>query len=389
MSQGKRRAYGTYLIAFALALVAALWVASGALFGDSAPEVRKEAAALDELEASPKVRVRQQRAESRTHTLAVQGRTQADRKVTLRAETHGRVEAVLVDKGDRVEQGQVVARLAVEDRPAALKQAEARLEQRRVELEAARRLSEKGYRARTALAAAEAEYKAAHAAVRAAEVELANTEIRAPFAATVGARMVEVGDYVSTGDEVVRLVDLDPIKVLGQVSERNVGRLALDGPATAETVTGETIEGRITYIAPEADGETRTFAVEMAAENVDGRIRDGVTAELRFPLRRESAHFLAPSILTLSDDGRIGVKTVGPEDRVRFHPVKILADTPEGVWVAGLPEQVTLITVGQNFVTTGQQVTPVTETAVAESLADTPLELPPAGPPGPDPATRR
>lgn len=389
MSGQRWRKAGTYLLALLLVVGAGLWVASGEMFGDGAPEVRKAPAEMDEAASVPKVRVRQQTSEPRTHTITVQGRTAAERKVTIKAETGGRVVELLVDKGDNIEEGQLLARLAPEDRPARLKQAKARLAQRRAELNAARRLSEKGYRAETKLNEAEAEYEAAQAEVRQAEIELANTRILAPFAGVVGDRMVELGDYVGVGTEVLRLIDLDPIEVVGNVSERNVGLLTVGNPARADVVTGQSVEGAITFIAAEADETTRTFRVEMAASNTDFAVRDGVTAQLEMPVTQETAHFVSPSILTLSDEGKVGVKTVDAGNRVVFHEVDILADTPDGVWISGLPSTVTLITVGQNFVATGQQVDPVTETAVAESLQGTPLSLPQGAPGKPGPEARQ
>ena len=73
------------------------------------------------------------------------------------------------------------------------------------------------------------------------------------------------------------------------------------------------------------------------------------------------AHRVSPAILTLTDDGMIGVKTLGPDNRVRFHPIQIIGDGADGVWLSGLPNRITLITVGQEFVAEGQTVRPIDE----------------------------
>ena len=387
MAKSRRRHLGPLAIAILIAAAAALWVGSGSFLGDNAPETRKEPAHLAAQQQVPEVRVRTQRVETRTHDIRVQGRTQADRKVTVRAETRGRVRELLVEKGDRVEQGEVLAQLAEEDRPERLQQARALLEQRRIELEAARRLNEKGYRAETQLAAARAAYQDAQAAVRAAEVALDHTTIYAPFAGRVGDTMAEVGDFLSEGDQLLRLIDLDPLKVVGNVSERTVAHVELGAMATAELVTGEAVRGRVVYVASEADQDTRTFRIELKADNPDGRLRDGVTAEISLPLRQRPAHFVSPSIMTLNDEGVVGVKVVDDANRVRFRAIEILADRPDGVWIAGLPDEVTFITVGQNFVTSGQEVTPVEESQVVERLQQAPLDLPASAPGKPGPET--
>ena len=68
------------------------------------------------------------------------------------------------------------------------------------------------------------------------------------------------------------------------------------------------------------------------------------------------AHQISPAVLALDDSGQSGVHTVGADGRVRFRPVDIVADGGEGVWVTGLPETVTLITVGHQLVVDGERV---------------------------------
>ena len=78
---------------------------------------------------------------------------------------------------------------------------------------------------------------------------------------------------------------------------------------------------------------------------------------------RVRAHRVSPAVLTLSEDGVLGIKIVGPADRIVFHPVDIVADTPDGVWLAGLPERVDVVTVGHEFDRAGQIVRPRFEDA--------------------------
>jgi multidrug efflux system membrane fusion protein len=380
------RRFGSVATALAIAAVAVLWVASGQYLGSAEPETRKEPAKLVERGEVPEVRVATQTAKPRTDTLRIQGRTRADRKVMVQAQTHGRVEQLLVDKGDFVEPGEVLAQLAEEDRPAQLQQAQALLEQRRLELEAARRLHERGHRSDTQLASARAAFREAQARVQQARTALDDTTIYAPFAGRVGETMAEVGDFMTSGRQLLRLVDLDPLSVVGNVNERRVAQIEPGTEATAELVTGERVEGTVAFVAREANDRTRTFEIEMQVPNPDAALRDGVTAQMTFPLKQRVSHFVSPSILTLNDRGQVGVKVLGEDNRVRFRAVDILADKPDGVWITGLPETVTFITLGQNFVTVGQKVKPVTEAEVAERLEETPLDLPQGTPgkPGPE-----
>ncbi len=352
----------SYVIAAVLAVAAAGWIASGLIAeGGNEPEARKPPADLAGASKVPLVRVRSQVAEMRQAKIILRGRTEAVRTVQVKAETYGRVVTLPIARGDRVEGNQVIAGLAPEDRPAQLKEARSLLEQRRIEYDAARRLSKKGFRAETQLAAAKAALNAAEAAVSRAEVELENLSIRAPFDGLVDERMIEIGDFVETGNPIARVIDLDPILVVAQVSERDVGRLTIGADARARLITGVEVRGRLRFIGAMADPATRTFRVELEVANPKGAIPDGVTAELRIPLESALAHLVSPAILTLTDSGEIGVKTLEADNTVGFLPVKILESGAKGMWIGGPPERVTFITVGQEFVTVGQTVRPVEE----------------------------
>lgn len=350
------------VIAAVLAAGALAWVASGQYAdGGRAPEAQKPPAQLDTADERPRVRVRRQVAEDWAAEVVLRGRTEAERMVEVRAETEGRVIALNASDGEAVGADTEIARLDPDDRPAAVKEAKAFLKQRRVEFEADRELAKKGFRAETTLAGSQAALEAAEAALTRARVELSNTRITAPFDGLIEDHMVEIGDFVKEGDPIVRVVDLDPIIIVAQVTERNLGRLSLDSIGRAKLVTGQVVEGRVRYLGTMADQTTRTFRVEMEVANPGGTIPDGATAELRIPLDSAQAHRVSPAVLTLTDRGLVGVKAVEADNSVKFHPVEILESGPRGMWIGGLPEEILLITVGQEFVTEGQLVEPIDE----------------------------
>ena len=71
-----------------------------------------------------------------------------------------------------------------------------------------------------------------------------------------------------------------------------------------------------------------------------------------------SLHLLPQSALTLNDDGTLGVRLIDAENTVDFAAVTLVRDTPEGIWVTGLPAQANVIVLGQEYVTAGVIVTP-------------------------------
>jgi multidrug efflux system membrane fusion protein len=359
------------VIAVAIALVATVWVLSGILFGDGLESERAAAPGTDAGSPAasgdsslPEVRVTALEAAPVHRAISVRGQTLANRIVALKGETKGKVVEKLVMRGDRVAEGEVLLRLEDEGRAAQLAEMKARVAQRRVELNAAQKLANQGYRAETSLAQARADYDAAVAAMEAIEVDIDNTVITAPFAGTVNEIPVEIGNFVDKGTHVATLVDLDPIKLVGYVTERDVSAVEPGADVTATLIDGTQVAGRVTFIAATAESQTRTFRVEATAPNSgEQMVRDGLTADLRIPLGTVVAHTFSPALLTLDDDGEVGVKIVDDEDIVHFVPVRIYSDRPDEVVVGGLPARVRIITVGQEFVIDGEKVKPVMVTA--------------------------
>jgi len=188
------------------------------------------------------------------------------------------------------------------------------------------------------------------------ELDIANTKIKAPFDGVLELRHVEMGAYVSKNIAVARVVDEDPYLVVGQVSEIDVPFLKVGDPGTATLASGATIEGKIRFIATTADPKTRTFRVELEVSNRGGQLRDGLTAEIEVEVDERMAHHVSSAILTLNDEGVLGVRGLEGENTVKFFPVEIIDDTGDGVWLNGLPERVDVISVGQEFVREGDRV---------------------------------
>jgi multidrug efflux system membrane fusion protein len=353
----------SYLIAILIVLAFVGWFASKQLMReDDHAEAAVPAAAPAADVPAPKVRVADRVAEPHVAEIVLRGRTEAARVVELKAETRGKVVEILAEEGAYVKTGEVLLRLAADDRMAKLQQAKALLAQRQIEFDSSKKLSAKGYRADTEVAAAVARLEEAKAAVASMEIDIGYTTIAAPFDGVIERRPVEIGDFVDVGTPVATIVDLDPLRVVGHVVESDVTKLKPDMAGVAKLVTGETVQGRLSFVGAMADDQTRTFRVELEVPNPDRRIVEGISAELRLPVAELPAHRVSPAILTLTDDGKIGVKTVNAENVVEFHPVQIVGDGPDGVWLAGLPERARFITVGQDFVLTGQKVEPVLET---------------------------
>ena len=347
------------IIAVVLTVAVTGWMLSGQLGDGGKRPAATEAGSGRTADLPPRVRVKRMSARSHAVAVTVRGRSEAGRAVDVRAETDGRIVEVAASRGDSVRKGGVLARLADEGRRAKIAEYEARLRQRRIHYEATAALAKKGLSSKEALATAKADIDAAKAAVEQVEVEIARTRLRAPFDGLLLEGHAQFGDYLKKGDRFGRIIGLDPILFVGSVTERSVTRLRPGLAAVARSLGGEVVRGTLRYIAPSADPATRTYRVEVEAANPDYRIREGITADIAIEVDTRMAHFVTPALLSLADDGTIGLKTVDERNRVRFQPVDIIEDTPDGIWLGDLPREIRVITVGQEFVVAGQEVRPV------------------------------
>ena len=112
--------------------------------------------------------------------------------------------------------------------------------------------------------------------------------------------------------------------------------------------------GEITFISPSAETSTRTFEIEIEADNSDLSFKSGITTSIMIEGSELLAHKIPPSILTLQDDGTIGVKALDENNTVIFYPIQKVKDTIDGMWVSGLPNEINLIISGQEYVSSGQ-----------------------------------
>ncbi len=353
------------ILAFGVIVVAAVWMISGQF--KPAPTQAGSDTQSRQRDILTKVRVRSPTPRQIRQEIVINGRTEPARAVTLRAEIEGRVTLLGAEKGSEIEEGDVIARLDMRDLQAQLEEAEAILVQRQLEYKAATDLKRKDLQSEIQLERAKATLASARAAVKRIEVGISNTIVRAPFNGVLDDRPIEVGTYVQSGDVVARILEQNPILAVGSVTQLERSRLVLGDQGLARLITGQVADGKIRYIASEAEEATRTFRVELELPNPDRMLVAGITTEISIPVRTIAAYRISPALLSLSSTDELGIKGVDNEDMVQFYPVQIVRATADDLWISGLPQGVRIITVGQGFVRPGERVQPVAEDDVAKA----------------------
>ncbi|MFI4976085.1 MAG: efflux RND transporter periplasmic adaptor subunit [Caulobacterales bacterium] len=352
------RLSASYLVVGVIVAVVAGWLIVRPLLGPRAPS--PDAAATTDTHAAstapPLVQVNLVQEVQRPLELTVRGRTQAARTVVVRSETAGVVASTPVMQGTYVRGGTVLCRLSVDAREAAVAEANANLRSKQLQMQASQNLAARGFRSQTQVLADQASLDAADATVRQAEVALAQVNLKAPFAGVFDHRDAEVGTYLAPGQSCGTMIELDPILIVGDLPETETGKVLVGAAVTAKLVSGETITGHVRFVAHDADPSTRTYRVEVTARNPGAAVRSGLSADIQVDAGRGAAHLVPVAALVLDSAGRQGVRWVDAAGAVRFTPVTVLEETPEGLWVAGLHGPTRVITVGQSYVSEGEVV---------------------------------
>lgn len=352
----------TYITASVVAIAIVLWIGSGFL-RDESPALPQSVAlknlalqAQNEDRPLTSVRVSTSYASDQDRSIRVRGQTQPERSVEVQAQISGLVQARPANRGDRVRTGDLLCEITVEDRNANLKEAAAVLSQAELEYQGVMKLVDKGLQSDAGIAAAEARVAAAQAVVQRRLLEKSKLKIKAPFPGVIEEVHMEIGQFVTPGSVCATLVDLDPMLLVGEVSEHQIAGLKPKLPVTARLSDGRSILGEVRFVSQLANRGTRTYSLEAELPNIDGSIKGGLTAAIDIVTGSNKAHRISAALLVLDDEGNTGVRTVSEAGVVVFYQVDLISESSDGVWVAGLPEVVDLIVVGQQTVVAGERV---------------------------------
>jgi multidrug efflux system membrane fusion protein len=292
--------------------------------------------------------------------IRVRGRTQAFRHVEVRAEEAGRIVNEPIARGARVKRGDVLCEIAVDNRQVNLQESLSRQEQAQFEYAAAVDLQEQGLQSDVIVAQLKAALESSKAAVARAELALEKTKIIAPFEGVVETRIVEMGDLLNIGTVCASVLDDSPMLLIGLVPEQDVSGLNIGAAVTGQLLTGEIVQGTVSYVARAADSISRSYRIEIEVDEKYKNLREGSTVELMVNANDIVAYRIPSSSLTLDDGGAVGVKILDSNNVVQFQNINIVGDEANqldpGIWVTGLTGDITLVTVGQEIVFPGQIV---------------------------------
>ena len=353
-----------------------------------------------------KVEVKEFKFSQIDQSIELQGQTTHNKKIDVKSKTTGNITTIAFNRGDKVTKGDELISISIENRNELLNSVKKDLERLNKELElniknksnrlsqnkeliklyeiefaSAKQLIDKGLSSKSKLSLAsfnlanarsdkadiminfesqkssiEAQIASFKSQLKNIELDIQNTFIIAPFSGIISNKMVEESEYINPGNTLFTIIDLNPIKIQGYLSEFDVNKVNLGTKALIENTNGIQKFGKISFISPSAETSTRTFEITIEADNADLSFKSGITTKITIAGSELKAHKIPPSILTLQDDGTVGVKAINNDNIVVFYPTTSVKDTIDGIWVSGLPDIVSLIVTGQEYVSVGESI---------------------------------
>lgn len=224
------------------------------------------------------------------------GTLRAAESAVIRPEVGGKVARIHFAEGQPVKAGALLFSLDSELVQADLNEAQANLDNSRRAMARANELAGKQLVSRAELDAAKAALAVDQARVASAQARLSKTQIRAPFAGIIGLRSISEGDFVSVGQALVDLVQLDPMEVELQAPEVVLADLAVGQSVElmADAYPGQHFAARVAAIAPTVDVGNRSVMLRAHVANPDGRLKPGLSVRARLVFATNPTALMVP-----------------------------------------------------------------------------------------------
>lgn len=282
-------------------------------------------------------------------TVEAVGTVLADASATLRAEVPGQILERHFEDGQQVAKGDRLFSIEATVLEAEVNEARANADQAEAAYKRAQRLIDEKLISDTDFDTARANYNVSVARLLSSQARLSKTVIRAPYDGFVGLRQINVGDYATTGQELVNVVRLDPLRVEFSVPETLLAQIrpGQDINVAVGAYAGEVFKGRITAIAPQIDVAGHNVTIRASLPNKDLRLRPGLFAQVTVTLDVKPDAIMLPeqAIWPMGQEKTVYLVVDGKAVR---RTVRIGQRTP------GRVEIVEGLQVGDEVVTAGQ-----------------------------------
>lgn len=297
---------------------------------------------------------------------------EAHEEAEVVAKVGGEVRQLLVEEGDMVVAGQVLARLDGDRLRLDLAEIEANLRKLERDYKRQLELSQRGLVAKGTAENAKYDLDALKASYDSARLELGYTEIRAPIAGVVSARYIKVGNTISPNDPAFRVTNLDPLVAYVHIPEKEYRKLAPGQSAevVVDALGGERFTGLISRVSPTVDPKTGTFRARIEVPDATRRLKPGMFARVNIVYERHENALQLPRTSIVDADGGQSVFVV-VKDKAEQRSIRTgLANNGWVEVLEGLQGDERVVVVGQAGLKTGTAVKVVDELRPAGAPAD-------------------
>jgi len=255
------------------------------------------------------------------------GSLEAWEDLTLAAEIAGPVDWVGPREGERLKAGAAILTIDSVSQQANLERARVDAEVKRANMERLERLVAEELVSRQEYDNSVTAYEAARQNLELARIALAKSTVRTPIDGVLDARGVERGEYVKAGDPVAVVVQVERLKVLIDVPEKDVRYLKIGEQVEvlqSQIDTGETVQrsGKLVHIAYKADPVTRTYLAKVEVDNRDRQLRPGMIVRIEALRRTIKGAVAVPLYAVVDLEGR-KVVFVESQGKALLRPVEI------------------------------------------------------------------
>src|SRR5262245_93747 len=240
------------------------------------------------------------------HKISLVGNLAADEAVEIKNQVSGLIEEIGFQEGQAVQKGDMIFRIDARKIDASLAQAQANLGLAQTTFDRLASLIDAGAISQQEMDQAKSDLEAKKAELDLIKAQLKETVITAPFDGVMGERMVSLGQYVNQGTTLTFLISQDPMKAEFRVPERYLGQLADDQSIEVSVAAypEETFQGKVYFINPQVDQRTRTALVKAKLPNPDGKLRQGMFANLNLIVEVRNSALTIPetALIPKSDE---------------------------------------------------------------------------------------
>jgi membrane fusion protein (multidrug efflux system) len=349
-----------------IAVAAVIAVASLSGCGSDANGKAKD----DKAEAAPiPVEVREPQLGEMLAVYSGTATLEADAEAVVVAKVGGEVKRILVEEGQNVHAGQVLAVLDGDQLRLQLAQSAANLHKLERDYQRNSDLYAKGLIASNAVENVKADLDALKASNDIAQLQLSYTEIRAPISGVVAERNIKVGNTIQPNAVVFKVTDLQPLIAYVHAPERELRQLSAGQPAQlgVDALPGQQFIGKIARVSPVIDPATGTFKITVEVNDPTAKLKPGMFARVGVVYERRAQALQIPRTAIVDNDGQATVFVVNKDKAEQRNIRTGLANAGSIEVTAGLAKNEKIVVVGQNGLKTGNIVRVVTLDAAPDS----------------------